>query len=264
MRGFLLAIAMFLWAPVTLASPPQELTVPTYDDNLHKFYHDLLRQSMMAQGHEVVINEAPPMPQKRIVQELHAGRLSIFWMVRSKERDQTFVAVNGGLTNGLIGNRILFVKRGNEEMFANVKTLDDFRNSKKVGGLGAAWFDVKIWAANQLDYEPVDGDWTSIYPMLSAGNRGIDYFSRGAHEILAERDQHLYLSIEPHLVLVYENDMGFYLPPTKGALKPTLEVALAEAKKSGLISDLVRVHFKDVFEQLKVDTRTRIELKLPD
>ena len=32
----------------------------------------------------------------------------------------------------------------------------------------------------------VDGEWRNIYKMLGAGNRGIDYFSRGIMEIEAE------------------------------------------------------------------------------
>lgn len=238
------------------------LKLVTFDNGSHEYYYELLEESLALIGYELDIQELPQLPQTRITQLLKKGEISMHWYVENADRDATYVPVNGKLTNSLIGHRILFIKKGNQAAFNNVKSLDDFRNLGKTGGFGKNWFDVKVWKANNLKYREQSGEWRHLYKMVGSGGRGIDYFSRGVTEILPEYKTHKdYLDIEQNLMLVYDRDFKFYLSKANADKKAILEKALSKAKETGLIDKLVRKHWSEDFKNLDIDNRTIIKLK---
>lgn len=48
------------------------------------------------------------------------------------------------MTNNLIGQRILFIPEGRQGDYDQIFSLEDFRASGKIGGMGKAWGDVYI------------------------------------------------------------------------------------------------------------------------
>jgi hypothetical protein len=221
-----------------------KLMIPIVEDSpdAHVFYHELLETALKEAGHtpEFVVRKKP---QIRIKHEMGTGLLSIYWMVESGARNQAYIPIKIGLTNGLIGKRILFIKKGDQHLYDNVQTLDDFRKLNLVGGMGTNWFDVKVWKANNLKYLEQAGNWNVIYKKIGAGH-DFNYFSRGLNEIVKESAVHPYLDIESGLVLSYDRDFLFYLSKSGenagASYKDTIEAALKKAKESGLIEKMVR------------------------
>jgi hypothetical protein len=263
-----MAVAAALFAAIAVGAVAQGkerivIRIATVDDAPYAFYHELLSTALKEAGYDAEVVPSVPVPQKRALYMLDNDEISLHWMVASAERDAAYVPVNVGLTNGLIGNRILFIPQGAQAIYDKVRTLDDFRNLGKVGGFGKNWFDVNVWKANNLKYYEVDGDWTVIYNMVAVGGRGIDYFSRGMNEIVAESKAHGNLEIEKNLVLVYDRDFKFYLGKSGAAYKDVIETALKKAKASGLIDRLIRKHWAADFTALNFDKRIKIILKTP-
>ena len=153
------------------------------------YYHELLKQSLEAEGYEVKITELPKeCEQKRVMEMMGADseQITLTWVVQTEERDREFVPVEVGITNGLIGKRILLIPKGSQIEYNGIKTIEDLKKLGKVGGFGKGWFDIKVWEYNGLKTYEKDGSWDpEIYRMVASKNRGIDYFSRGAHEIAA-------------------------------------------------------------------------------
>lgn len=239
------------------------LLFPTINETHQEYYVELTQKALEAAGYEANIELTENLPQERAIQMLESDRISILWLVQSAERDELYTPVEVGLTNSLIGHRVLLVPTGAEDAYADVATLDDFRATGVVGAFGQNWFDARVWDANDLEYVGIDGDWNVIYGMLEKQDRGIDYFSRGFTEIQTDASAHPELAIENNLMLIYDRDFRFYLSEEASVHQEILEEALQQAKNSGLMDELIRKYWADDFEALRFDERVQIKLETP-
>ena len=232
---------------------------------LHLYFHELLETALIEDGQTItLITEKTP--HLRAKYNLDYGDISIFWMLQSKERDEKYIPINIKLTEGLIGKRILLIKKGNQHIFDKVKTLEDFRVLNLYGAIGKKWFDIKVWEENNLKYIEHRGSWKSIFKILSF-RTSYDYFSRGLNEISVEAKEYPLVEIEKRLVLIYDRDFIFYLSKdgsNAGAqYKDIIQSALVKAKESGLIKRLVKKYWDKDFEELDYDNRIKLYLKTP-
>ncbi|OZG75208.1 hypothetical protein BTA51_02145 [Hahella sp. CCB-MM4] len=227
------------------------------------YFVDLLEQSLKAQGYDVSLRVIEELPQSRVVYMVTHGDLSLTWLLQTKERDESLVPVHVGLTNGLIGHRVLLIPPEAQSLYDQVNSLADFRTLGKVGVFGKDWFDVKVWKYNQLKYFEREGSWEKAYKQVASGNRGVDYFSRGIFEVVEEADQHPYLKIEEHLLFVYDRDFLFYLSSSAAHYKQIIEESLIAARDSGLMQALINKHWETSFDRLALDKRVRLNLNTP-
>lgn len=239
------------------------LKLASFPNGNHLYFHRLLEMSLKAAGHTVHIESTDNLPQPRIVKYIDSGDLTLYWMLQTKERDEKFVAVEHRLTRGLIGQRVMLIPKGDESLYANIKSLEDLKATGKVAGLGLGWFDVLVWKESGLALIEQTGDWRFLYGMVATKARGIDYFPRGAIEIVAEAKDQPGLAIEPNLLLVYPRDFVFYLSKANADLKPILEAALKQAEKSGLQKKLIDEFFGPSIASLGLNKRTKINLATP-
>jgi len=239
------------------------LTLPSFRDGSHQYYVTLLSEVLKSAGHKPVITLVPEMPQSRVTHELKRNKISLYWLLKTEKRDQQFSSIDVGLTGGLIGQRILFIPKNRQQQFEGIENLADFRALDKVGGFGSNWYDIDVWQENKLKYQTVSGDWHKIYKMLQLENRGIDYFSRGAIEILAESKMYPYLQVEKNLLLQYDRDFVFYLSPNYAKYKQIINQAFALAKRSGLLHILQTNHWQNDIVKLNLNNRLVIKLNNP-
>ena len=123
MKGVILTtLLVFFGMPVH--ADKIELKLPTI--GTYAYHHDLLKQALEAMGHQVTITSlAEDYPQKRLVAMLDSDspKLTLYWLIQTKERDETYVSVDVGVTDGLIGRRILFIPKGRQAIYDGVNTL---------------------------------------------------------------------------------------------------------------------------------------------
>ncbi len=250
-----------LLVPVVANADTIKITVENRPDA--GYYWDLLTESLSAAGHTVTLDKADAsLPLARQISMFDSGDIDLFWFLQTPERDHTYVPVAVNLTKGLIGQRVMFIKKGAAPDFAKIKSLDDFRTSGKIGAFGKGWFDAAVWDANGLKYN-TQTNFTLFYAMVAAGDRGVDYFSRGVTEILPEAKSHPELDIEPTLLLVYDRDFRFYLSKKAAAQAPVIEAAVKKAAESGIMDQLIQKYFGDAIQTLNLAGRTRINLVAP-
>ncbi len=240
------------------------IRVPMYFNGGHVYFLALIENALKDAGHKVIYTKQL-VPQKRAIRMLDTGDLDLIWLVGSLERDASYVKVNVGLTDGLIGNRILFIGKDIQNKVNSVSSLDDLKKTGLVGGFGKNWFDIDVWKANGLSYFEKDGDWKALYRLVE-NRRDADYFSRGVLEILQEHEKNEFLSIERNLLLVYNRDQYLYIGKNvAGAneLKGVLEDALKQYKDSGKLAAFIRSTYADTFKALNVSGRKVINLTTP-
>ncbi len=224
----------------------------------------ILTRVLEAQGHTVNISSVGDLPMTRLEAMMAAGDISCLILGKTDSRTEQFGLIDIGMTNNLIGQRILFIRGQDQFIYNNVNTLEEFRATDQVAGMGQAWGDVSIWHKNSLPVQPIVGEWRQLYKMVESGQRGIDYISRGAQEMLDEYLLYPDLTVEKKLVLVYQRDHVLYVSPILTKLYRQLSTALEEAQANGLIADIVRGYYPEVYEDpINLDQRRVINLALP-
>ncbi len=156
----LLSLVVSMFFSISAYSDVIKLNVPIVDESpkQHEYYHELLETALIEAGHKPILT-SHRLPQVRARFFLNKGNISIYWMINSKKRNEDFIPIEVGLTNGLIGVRILFIKSGDQHLYDKVRNLDDFRNLNLIGGLGRGWYSVDVWKENGLKYKEHPGNW---------------------------------------------------------------------------------------------------------
>ncbi|WLD58774.1 hypothetical protein NFC81_03010 [Salinispirillum sp. LH 10-3-1] len=224
----------------------------------------VLTEALQAAGYQVAITYVENVPMSRMEVMLERGEVSAHILGETATRSARYLPVRVGMTDNLVGQRVLFIKSGDQPRFNDVHSLAELRERNLVAGLGEAWRDVAIWQANTLPLYTLSGDWKYLYGMVASGRRSVDYLPRGAHEMALEWKQFPGLDVEENLVFVYEKDHILYVTPTDEALHALLQDVLQEAEASGLIRRLAREFFQAAYEPpVNLDQRRVLRLK-PD
>lgn len=263
-RALVLAILLLVTAARAEASEPVILKVAASPNGVHGYYHALLLDALAIAGIKATLAVQNDMPQPRLEMALREGTVDVHFFLRTPARDRDFIPIPVGLTDGLVANRILLIRRDDLEEFSNVRTLDDFRRKGLVAGFGQQWFDVTVWRNNRLECIEFGGDYQRIFTMVARGNRDVDYFPRGLTEILSEVENRPGLTVEPHLLFRYQNDHVFYLSRNLSDLAPRLIEALQTMAEQGAIRTRAHAYWAARMEALKLDQRVVIDLAVPE
>ncbi|MFY0664800.1 MAG: hypothetical protein JXQ97_09240 [Natronospirillum sp.] len=224
----------------------------------------LLREALESEGYRVTITRVENVPMSRMEVMMERGDVSAHILGETPERNARYIPVRIGMTDNLVGKRVLFIKPDDQVRFDGVTSLDDMRQRSLVGGLGEAWGDVAIWTTNDLPLYTLSGDWKYLYGMVASGRRGVDYLPRGANEIALEWALFPDLAVEQHLVFEYEKDHILYVTPTDESLHALLHEVMARAEASGLIRQIAREFYQAVYEPpVSLGSRRVISLDLP-
>lgn len=239
-----------------------ELRIAVVSDGRATYFIRLLEESLKLIGQPYRIEYVKDIPARRMWWMLGKGDINLFYGMQSQEKDSSkeLVPVRHALTNGLIGQRVLLIRRADTEAFAQVRSIGDLKRTGLIAGLGAGWYDTGVMKASGLPlYEHV-APWRTIYAMVAAGNRHVDYLPRGVIEVLEEARTHPELTVEQHLLLAYEADFIFYLNASAARYRPVLERALREAERTGLKARLLDEAFGADIKALNLKRRLRLHL----
>ncbi len=259
----LTACALLISAPVPASGvAPLELRIAVVSDGHADYFVRLLEESLKLIHQPYHIQYVKDIPARRMWWMLGRDEINIFYGMQSKEKDndKQLVAVRNGLTNGLIGQRVLLVRPSDTQAFLKVRSVGDLKQTGLIAGFGAGWGDTRVWKTSDLPLYEHAAPWNTIYAMVTAGNRHVDYLPRGVIEVLAEARAHPDLVVEQHLLLEYKADFGFYLSPSAAAYRPIIERALKAAEASGLKARLIDEAFGADIKALNLNRRLRLQL----
>lgn len=155
------------------------------------------------------------------------------------------------LLMGIQGVRVSLVHQDNQQIFAQVNHLNDFK--KIIFGQGLGWIDTLILQDANLKVD-TSGNYESLFAMLA--NKRIDALPRGVNEAFAELEQfktlYMDLVIEPNMAFYYLLPVYFYVSKDNSALGERVFQGLKTAVKEG--------QFKQLFEQYYASTIAKLNL----
>ena len=212
------------------------------------------------------IDEVGEMPPKRRAAALASGEdgINIAFLAENRELSAHLVPVRVPVDRGLLGYRILLIRKSDQPRFAAIESLGALR-AMKFGSL-ATWDDSAIMSANGI--QVVDGNsYDGLFKMLVMGRFAA--FSRSirevAHEYGRRNLQASGLAIERHLLLHYPMPVYFWLPNTEQGRRQAERVrrGLEAMVADGELRRMFDLAYAEQFAALDLKHRMVIELANP-
>lgn len=267
-RSLLLAAGALATGSQGTASAPNPLVVrvakhEALQDPQIRYVLLLLRLAMERAGQNIVIQPSRNvMVQSRSLLEL-AGpvpSLDVFWTMTNPERERQLLPVRIPLDRGLLGWRLLLVRKAELERWSGVQTLEQLAALQ--AGQMNDWPDTAILRANGLKVQ-TGTHFESLFGWLAESR--FDYFPRSVLEIGLEAIEHESqgLAIEPHLMLQYPAALYFFVAPARPQLHEQLSRGLEALVADGTLERLWQAQFGDVVERYQLRSRRLLKLHNP-
>lgn len=179
--------------------------------------------------------------QARALRELEQGQLDVVAFGTNAEREQHLRPVRIDLLRGLVGMRLLLIRRQNQARLARMDP-SAMRRELRLG-LNADWADLPIMRANGFKVVTAKG-YDNLFAMLAAGR--FDAFPRGLNEAEMELERFGSrfpdLLIEPTKALYFSFPIFFWVHPRRVELAERIEAGLQEALADGSFKALFDSH----------------------
>lgn len=228
--SFILIFISFAFSALLSGAPKRKTIVVRYppaaskSDSRADYDHDIIELALQKSEPEFgpfQLIPSPVMTQSRALENLKDGRLvDVVATTSTKEREHDFLPIRHGIHLGLMGVKLLLIRKGTEDVFAKVRSLADL--AKLSGGQGHDWPDVDVFRANGLIIR-TGVNYEGLFKMLEKDR--FDFFPRSLPEIFDEQAAHASqgLVIEPTLALVYPLPAYMFVNKENHALAVRLE-----------------------------------------
>jgi hypothetical protein len=254
-----LITCLLVLSPMNQAKP---LRMVSGDGGIHGYAKGLLKVALSKIPEKYEWSEHTVDSEARQVQMIQDNQLDIAWYATTNEFEDNLMPIRICIFKGLLGYRVLLIKKGTQHKFDNIRTIEDLR--KVSLGQGRFWADTNILTANGLSVVKVV-KYESLFFMLD-GDR-FDGFPRGAHEPWSEiqRYSKLSLEVEDHLLLSYTNPFYFFVSKSNTELARNIEKGLRIAIEDGSFEQYFMNDptVKAAFQQANLKNRIIIPLDNP-
>jgi hypothetical protein len=197
-----------------------------------------------------------------MVSMLMDNQLDVVWYATTNDLEERLHPIRICIYRGLLGYRVLMIKKGTQHKFDGIKTVEDLKRVSL--GQGRFWADTNVLTANNLNVVKVL-KYEGIFYMLD-GDR-FDAFPRGAHEPWSEMQRYpkLALDVEQNLLISYTNPFYFFVNKSNTKLATDIERGLRIAIEDGSFTEyfLNDPTVKDVMAKANLKNRTLIKLDNP-
>ncbi|WKB51858.1 substrate-binding periplasmic protein [Eleftheria terrae] len=238
------------------------------DSTRYAYYYALielvLRRTDASHGPHRLKPYRQDMSSARLNREAIRGdRVNLHWSdAGHPELEHGMIPVPIPLDKGMLGHRVLLIRKQDQPRFARIRTLADLRRLRL--GQGSHWGDNKVLRHNGIEVVEASR-YGPLFAMLMAGR--FDAFPRGANEApqeyAARRGQLPGLQVEQTLVITYPMPVFFYVSKNSPALAERLRDGLEAMVADGSLSALFDRFYKDSLSSLRLSERTVIELENP-
>lgn len=232
----------------------------TSKPDFNAYFLELLDMAMTKSGIPYVLEPVslPLISESRSVRHLQSHTYAIHWLNSTAAREKNLIAIKIPLFKGLIGWRVMFIRKEDQKKFSKIRALDDLR--QYTAGLGHDWSDVDIFRMNKMKMVTAS-NWDGLFRMLPAGR--IDYFPRSVIEIEQEMAIFPQLYVEESLVLRYPAAYYFFLSSKDGELAKIIETSLVKAVNDGDFDKVFNKHYGEVLEKANLRNRWVLQLNSP-
>ena len=239
--------------PVTLAV--QELFNPN-----DKYCHSLLQLALGYSGEQYQYQyKTGNVSQTRGIEQLNSKIIDVYWTGTTVELENALLPIRVPLYRGLLGYRVLMIRRGTQNKFNHITDINQLREMTL--GQGTPWPDTAILEANQFKVVKTM-EYDDLFHMLDGGR--FDAFPRGILEPWAEMAMRpeMAFEVEKNLMLVYYMPFYFFVGKNNPQLHAKIESGLEKAIQDGSFDQYFFSNelIKNVIE--KADAAKRIVFRL--
>ncbi|MFZ4528046.1 MAG: amino acid ABC transporter substrate-binding protein [Undibacterium curvum] len=235
---------------------------PRYNDVIEVLIN-ALEKTRYRFGDYICQPSAIAMPKKRYLMELaqKERRVNIVWSPSTEALEQEFTPIRIPLRKGLLGYRVLMIRKDQQAKFDRIQNLADLTGLKF--GQGVGWVDNQIYDFHHIPV--VQAQYGQLFKMLEA--QRFDAFPRGIGEILGEmelnRHDHPDLTIEKNLLLYYPFPYYFFFNHQDKELRERITTGLNIMQKDGSLDAIFLKYHKAAIEGLNLKNRRLIRLDNP-
>lgn len=261
-QGLLLGlIACLFCAPLQANAKP--IRMVQGGNSIETYAKGLLQLALSKVPQKYEIQETVPNnSEERMVNMLMDNELEVVWYATTNDLEERLQPIRICIYRGLLGYRVLMIKKGTQHKFDGIKTREDLKRVSL--GQGRFWADTNVLTANNLNVVKVL-KYEGLFHMLD-GDR-FDAFPRGAHEPWSEMKRYpkLALDVEQNLLISYTNPFYFFVNKSNTELAADIEKGLRLAIEDGSFNDyfLNDPTVKDVMAKANLKNRTLIKLDNP-
>ncbi len=186
-------------------------------------------------------------------EKIHVTSLTV-----KEERTARFRVIPIPIAKGMVGIRVLLVRKEEQYRFSNITDIQGLRGF--VAGQGNGWLDTKVLKYNGLKVLTTD-DVHHLQGMLVA--KRFDYYPLGALGYRIKKQ--LPIAVESKLILSYPNMTAFYVNKNNTALAERIRYGLHKIIFSGELDQLFYTHpdIKSTLDYLDMKNRVFIHLCNP-
>lgn len=248
---------------LSMSTQAKPLRMVDSEDGIPKYAKGLLKLALSKIPEKYEWDESTAnTTEGRVIQMLEDGQLDIVWYATTNEFEERMLPIRICIFKGLLGYRVLMIKKGMQHKFDGIKSIEDLRRISV--GQGRMWADTDVLVANQLNVVKVM-KYDGLFFMLD-GDR-FDAFPRGVHEPWTEiaGRPSLQLDVEEKLLLAYTNPFYFFVNKSNTELARNIEKGLRIAIEDGSFDDyfLNDPTVKAALEKANLKNRIIIPLKNP-
>lgn len=257
------ALLAFLCAAAVAAAEVVYYPQPESDhDKRTEYPVKMLELALSKSGKRYQLAPSPVgMLQSRSLLQVQNGSplASVVWTMTTQEREQQALPIRIPIDKGLLGWRLLLVRKGDRDLFRNVRTAGGL--FEYTVGLGHDWPDVNVFKSNGLKVA-LSHNYDLLFRMLAHGK--FNYFPRSVAEIYSEHYRYQNeVEIADHVALYYHAPLYFFVSKTNHALAKSIEAGLEKAIKDGSFDRLFNQYYGESIKRAAFDTRTVIHLANP-
>lgn len=233
------------------------------NNSIEHYAKGLLKIALSKSSKKYQLQESVPnTSEERIVNMLIDNQMDVVWYATTKDLEERLQPIRICIYRGLLGYRVLMIKKGTQHKFDGINNLADLRRVSL--GQGRFWADTNVLTANNLNVVKVL-KYEGLFHMLD-GER-FDAFPRGVHEPWSEMQRYsdLALDVEKNLLISYINPFYFFVNKSNTALAEDIERGLRLAIEDGSFNEyfLSDPTVKDVMAKANLTSRTLIKLDNP-
>jgi ABC-type amino acid transport substrate-binding protein len=264
MLRYFIPIVSLVFLCVSVASAAGQFNIRKLEDEKQDLAKNILLLALQKVDPAARLVESDTlMTEARLVEAVKAQKIDILWAGAAPDKERELLTVRIPILKGLLGHRIFIVKADAKHRFANVRSLADLQGFN--AGQGTFWGDTQVLKnANIPTVTTIK--YQNLFPMLE-GER-FDYFPRAVHEpwLEVQQYQHLNLTVDPHVMLVYPYAMYFYVNKNNRALHDMiyrgLEMAILDGSYDKIFYNDPTV--KQALQYANLSKRQIIRIDNPD
>lgn len=222
----------------------------------------LILEKTLAEGSYTLKPLYTDVTQDRGLALLQSGRIDVVSLPATPERERLYRAVPVDIMRGMLGYRVLLIRKERQAEFSAITSLDGLRKMRL--GFGSQWADFPILEHNGFT---VVGNphYPNLFGMLDKGR--FDAFPRGLNEAWHELEEHSGelpdLTVESALLLYYPYPVYFFVQRDDIALANRLQRGLDRAMADGSMRTLFLQYHADIFKRAGLEHRRLILLENP-